>query len=49
MTSFAPTIRKFKRLVQWVKDTEQDGKPLKDDPVVRRKIAKLALDGAIGV
>jgi alkylation response protein AidB-like acyl-CoA dehydrogenase len=43
MTSFAPTIRKFKRLVQWVKDTELDGKPLKDDPVVRRKIAKLAV------
>jgi len=43
MTSFAPTIRKFKRLIQWVKDTELNGKPLKDDPVVRRKIAKLAM------
>ena len=43
MTSFAPTIRKFKRLVQWVKDTELNGKPLRDDPVVRRKIAKLAM------
>jgi len=43
MTSFAPTIRKFKRLIQWVKDTELNGKPLKEDPVVRRKIAKLAM------
>jgi alkylation response protein AidB-like acyl-CoA dehydrogenase len=43
MTSFSPTIRKFKRLIQWVKDTELNGKPLKDDPVVRRKIAKLAM------
>ena len=43
MTSFAPTIRKFNRLVQWVKETELNGKPLKDDPVVRRKIARLAV------
>lgn len=43
MTSFAPTIRKFKRLIQWVKETELNGRPLKDDPVVRRKIAHLAV------
>ena len=43
MTSFAPTIRKFNRLVQWVKETELNGKPLKDDPVVRRKIGRLAV------
>jgi len=43
MTSFAPTIRKFKRLVEWVRTTEMNGRPLKDDPVVRRKIAHLAV------
>lgn len=43
MTSFAPTIRKFKRLVEWVRTTEMNGKPMKDDPVVRRKIAHLAV------
>ena len=43
MTSFAPTIRKFKRLVNWVRETKLNGKPLKDDPVVRRKIAHLAV------
>ncbi len=43
MTSFAPTIRKFKRLIEWVKTTEMNGKPMKDDPVVRRKIAHLAV------
>ena len=43
MTSFAPTIRKFNRLVRWVKETELNGKPLKDDPVVRRKIGRLAV------
>ena len=43
MTSFAPTIRKFNRLVQWVKETELNGKPLKNDPVVRRKIGRLAV------
>ncbi len=43
MTSFAPTIRKFKRLIQWVKETKLNGRLLKDDPVVRRKIAKLAV------
>jgi alkylation response protein AidB-like acyl-CoA dehydrogenase len=41
MTSFAPTIRKMQRLIDWVKTAEIDGERLVDDPVVRRKIARL--------
>ncbi len=43
MTSIAPTVRKFDRLVAWVKEAQIDGKPVAQDPVVRRKIAHLAV------
>lgn len=43
MTSFAPTVRKFEKLVAWVKQAQVNGKPLAQDPVVRRKIARLAV------
>jgi alkylation response protein AidB-like acyl-CoA dehydrogenase len=46
--SFVPTIRRFERLVEWVKDATVDGKPLKDDPVVRRKIAHMAVLVEVG-
>ncbi len=42
MTSIVPTERKFERLVAWVKQARVDGKPLAQDPVVRRKISRLA-------
>jgi len=43
MASISPTLRKFRELVEWVKRTEVDGKRLKDDPVIRRKIGHLAV------
>ncbi len=48
MTSIAPTVRKFQRFVDFVKETEVDGKRLADDPVVRRKIARLSVLVEIG-
>jgi 3-oxocholest-4-en-26-oyl-CoA dehydrogenase alpha subunit len=41
--SFTPTIRKFERLVAWVKQAQIGGKRLAADPIVRRKIAHLAV------
>lgn len=43
MASVIPTIRKFGEFVQWVKTAEVDGEPLAQDPVVRRKIARLSV------
>ena len=48
MTSIAPTVRKLDRLIDWVKDAERDGKRLVDDPVVRRKVARLAIQVEVG-
>jgi alkylation response protein AidB-like acyl-CoA dehydrogenase len=48
MTSFAPTIRKFDRLVEWVRGATFNGIRLKDDPVVRRRIARLAIQVEMG-
>ncbi len=41
--AFAPVIRRFNDLVEWVKTAKIDGKPLKDDPVVRKEIARMAV------
>ncbi len=43
MASVIPTIRKFRELVEWVKQAEVDGRPLRKDPVIRRKIGHLAV------
>ncbi len=43
MTSIIPTVRKFERLVEWVKQAQVNGERVADDPVVRRKIARLAV------
>jgi len=48
MTSIAPTVRKLDRLIDWVKDAERDGKRLVDDPVVRRRVARLAVQVEAG-
>ena len=48
MTSIAPTVRKLDRLIAWVKEAERDGKRLVDDPVVRRKVARLAVQVEVG-
>ncbi len=43
MASVVPTQRKFGELVEWVKKAEVDGKPLRKDPIIRRKIAHLSV------
>ncbi len=41
--AFAVRVRRFNKLVNWVKEAEFDGKKLADDPVIRAKLAKLAV------
>ena len=41
--SFTPTIKRFERLVEWVKQATINGRRLADDPVVRRKMAHMAV------
>ena len=40
--------RLFEELVQYAKETHRNGKPLTEDPVVRQKLAQLAIDLEIG-
>jgi alkylation response protein AidB-like acyl-CoA dehydrogenase len=43
MASVVPTQRKFGELVEWVKMAEVEGKALRKDPIIRRKIAHLSV------
>ncbi|HXG41915.1 MAG TPA: acyl-CoA dehydrogenase family protein [Dehalococcoidia bacterium] len=43
LTSTVPTEQKFRRLVEWVKAAQVDGRRLADDPGVRRLVARLAV------
>jgi 3-oxocholest-4-en-26-oyl-CoA dehydrogenase alpha subunit len=47
MFTFAPIEERFDLLCEYVRTTERDGEPLKDDPVVRAKIARLATDAEV--
>ncbi len=38
----------FEALIQYVKETKRNGKPLADDPVVRSKIAQLKIELEVG-
>ncbi|WP_321808831.1 acyl-CoA dehydrogenase family protein [Burkholderia sp. BCC1993] len=40
----SPLLKKFEALLSTIKTTQRDGRPLSDDPVVRREIARLATD-----
>jgi 3-oxocholest-4-en-26-oyl-CoA dehydrogenase alpha subunit len=42
MFTFAPIQQRFELLVEYVRTTSRDGAPLKDDPVVRQRLAQLA-------
>ena len=44
MFTISPMVQRFELLVEYVKSTVRDGKPLKDDPVVRQRLAQLATD-----
>jgi alkylation response protein AidB-like acyl-CoA dehydrogenase len=41
MFTFSPIEQRLEELVEYVKTAKRDGKPLRDDPVVRRTIAQL--------
>jgi alkylation response protein AidB-like acyl-CoA dehydrogenase len=42
MFTFSPIEQKFEEVVEYVKREERDGAPLRDDPVMRQRIAQLA-------
>jgi len=47
MFTFSPIKQRLDLLAEYVRTAELDGKPLKDDPVVRQRIARLATDGEV--
>jgi 3-oxocholest-4-en-26-oyl-CoA dehydrogenase alpha subunit len=44
MFTFSPINQRFELLVEYVKTTVRDGKPLKEDPVIRQRLALLATE-----
>jgi 3-oxocholest-4-en-26-oyl-CoA dehydrogenase alpha subunit len=42
MFTFSPIEQRFELLVEYVRTTIRDGVPLKDDPVIRQRLAQLA-------
>jgi alkylation response protein AidB-like acyl-CoA dehydrogenase len=42
MFTFSPIEQKFEEVVEYVKREERDGEPLRNDPIVRQRIAQLA-------
>jgi alkylation response protein AidB-like acyl-CoA dehydrogenase len=47
MFTFSPIKQRLDLLCDYVKTAERDGKPMKDDPVVRRDIARLVTDAEV--
>jgi alkylation response protein AidB-like acyl-CoA dehydrogenase len=47
MFTFSPVKQRLDLLVDYVRATERDGEPLKDDPVVRQRIAQLVTDAEV--
>jgi len=47
MFTLSPISERSRVLVEWVKTAKRDGRPLKDDPNVRRLIAHIATDTAV--
>ena len=44
MFTFSPVEQRFDILVEYVRTATRDGEPLRDDPVIRQRIARLATD-----
>jgi hypothetical protein len=42
MFTFAPIAQRFELLTEYVRTTVRDGAPLRDDPIVRQRLAQLA-------
>ncbi|MGI9601794.1 MAG: acyl-CoA dehydrogenase family protein [Acidimicrobiales bacterium] len=47
MFTYSPVKQRLDLLTEHVRTAERDGKPLKDDPVVRSRIAQLATDAEV--
>ena len=47
MFTFSPIAQRLDLLIEYVKTTVRDGVPLKDDPVVRRRIARLVTEAEV--
>jgi alkylation response protein AidB-like acyl-CoA dehydrogenase len=47
MFTFSPIAQRLDLLIEYVKTTVRDGVPLKDDPVIRRRIARLATEAEV--
>jgi len=47
MFTYSPTEQRMEELIDYVKAATRDGKPLKDDPHVRSRIARLSAEGEV--
>jgi alkylation response protein AidB-like acyl-CoA dehydrogenase len=45
--TFSPINQRLDLLIEFVRTESRDGKPLRDDPVVRRELARLATDAEV--
>jgi len=47
MFTYSPTEQRLEELVGYVREAERDGRPLREDPVVRQRIARLATEAEV--
>src|ERR1700722_5695962 len=47
MFTFSPIAQRLDLLIEYVKTTGRDGVPLKDDPVIRRRVARLVTEAGV--
>jgi len=47
MFTYAPIKQRLDLLTDYVKTAERDGRPLRDDPVIRKRIAELHTDAEV--
>jgi len=47
MFTYSPTEQRLEELVDYVREAERDGRPLREDPVVRQRIARLATEAEV--
>lgn len=47
MFTLSPSTERARLLIDWVKEARRDDKPLKEDPHVRRRIARIITDQAV--
>ena len=46
--TFAPIEKRVELLCEWLRTAERDGKPLRDDPLIRQRIAWLVTETEVG-